>query len=833
VDQHVQYVNNNGTYFELVENDVAFIQLSPEEHIRVLTPHQLYKLEDNNYVALSSEDMALFTEETAPIQYVLGENKQYYAISSYPRKYKVYDKGNIKYANIPQEEVIYYKATKKGHAEVPTHELPNMNGRPANNKDYFIYGDEGQYYKADDVYTRYGYQPAETTDGNDDNTVPGTYYGVVGENLNATESDPMFILENGDVIDGKTGAETILYYRSTQNGQKFFGIKLYQWGVDERYASQSDENLIIPVEYERYVAANQIAGSPNFTPDGKDVYVYSDITKEYRKIGNMNEFYFTVTDENGEMQTYRIEFPDRRYVHQLDKEASSFQEYLYVPHPETRYKKAEGETLSGDYIYTNRKYLKLDESPSLRSITKTDDSTIPENGSLNNFYVQADDGGYYPLSAVKIKTSGGVIDYDGATFEDTSGPISINDWQPYSLEETTFNNLFVVEGNSLIRASITESSDLRSFVTPVKNENGTYVFGTDGVYYQVSGNLYADYDLSVDTGDGFIVNGEDGILALSDQEKYVFHGGEYRAIQKVANDNVGTVDGNFLVKGNNYISTTDGNIKVSDSDQRYVKLASTANTLSTDLIAGTSGGSVYVAIKDRNNKTVLKKKIASIASQDSGIIICPDGNYSVSVKDKSLYKTETVKVEDNTGNLHELKDVQVCTDSVTVGDAYDPTGQSNVYAIVSGGTPVRVPKPSEQYTVAANPTGNYVHLGNMYYDKTSNDITPKVHYQNTETSAEIYKALDNNNPNISIYLETTDASKVTVAPVSPNTSGLWFKNKIQRKDKPDGYNLNSLDAEEKEKTALKVGAKYYSMADWKLVVKKMVNLYYLMEHFQI
>ncbi|MDR1366885.1 MAG: hypothetical protein LBJ13_03195, partial [Puniceicoccales bacterium] len=817
VDQHVQYINNNGTYFELAENDVAFVQLSPEEHIRILMPNQFYQREGNKFVVPQNP-------ESTSAKYVLGENGQYYAISNYPLKYKVYNGGNIKYVNVPQEKISYYKATKKGYAEVPAAELPNMNGRPANGKDYFIYGDEGQYYKADDVYTRYVYKPAETSDGDDGNAVPGTYYRVVNEDLNATGNGTMYVLENGDVVTGEDGPNTVLYYRSTQNGQKFFGIKLYQWGVDERYVSMDDENLVTPVEYERFVPANQITSLPNFTQEGKDVYVYSDITKEYRRVGSSDEFYFSLVEGDGEKQVYRIEFPDRRYVF------SSSNEYLYVPHPETKYDKAGEEALRGDYIYTNGKFLKIPDNAPTAGMGKTNDAISGES-SLNNFYVQANDGGFYPLSAVKIKTSGGTVSFNDANFtDDLEHPLAINNWQPYSLEETVFNNLFLKDDDSLIRASISNATTLKSFVTPVKNEIGTYVLGSDGVYYQFSDKLYADYDLGVDTGIGFIVNGEQGVLPLEISEnkvnEYVLHGGSYNLVKKVGESNLETTSGNLLVKGNNYIQTTSLDIiKVDDSDRRYVKLFNIATTdnLDPDLIAASDGG-VYVSIKDKNNKTVLKKKIASIALQDSGIIVCPNPSYSVSVKDKNFYKTETVCVEDATGKLHELKDVKVFTGASDLGYAYDPTGQSNIYANVGDGSFVKVPKPSEQYTVAESPTGDYICLENMYYDKGSDDITVKVCYQSEESTTEMYRALDQNDPNIPIYLEVAGTSKVAVAPISEDgtklRSGLWFKNKIEKQSNPQYPSLGTLDEASKKTTAFKVGAKYYSMADWQLVVKK-------------
>jgi hypothetical protein len=128
-----------------------------------------------------------------------------------------------------------------------------------------------------------------------------------------------------------------------------------------------------------------------------------------------------------------------------------------------------------------------------------------------------------------------------------------------------------------------------------------------------------------------------------------------------------------------------------------------------------------------------------MALQDYRMIICPSGSYSVSVKDKNGYKTEMIKVEDSKGELHKLKGVQVCTPG-EVDAAYDPTGQSNVYAIVRAETAVRIPEPSEKDTSAENPMGNYIPLGNICGTKNSDDITRKVQCQTTETSREMYRA---------------------------------------------------------------------------------------------
>lgn len=82
----------------------------------------------------------------------------------------------------------------------------------------------------------------------------------------------------------------LLYYRSTQNENEYFGTKLYQWSVGEKYITRDCPNLVVPVSYETYVKTSKFV--ENFTVEDKNSYMYLDILKQDDAIANTVNYYF-------------------------------------------------------------------------------------------------------------------------------------------------------------------------------------------------------------------------------------------------------------------------------------------------------------------------------------------------------------------------------------------------------------------------------------------------------------------------------------------------------------------------------------------------------------
>ncbi|MDR2371607.1 MAG: hypothetical protein LBD60_00465, partial [Puniceicoccales bacterium] len=981
VQQNKQYVYSNGQYFELVEQEVAFVQLSPEQHVRILAPNIIYEQISGN--EKSNQTYVLTTDTvTQPISnsyksyFVLGEDGNYYDIVRYHLKRKVYDRDVIRYIDLNNNDALCYRATLKEYAEVAARDLPDLQGPLANDQDYFIIGDEGQYYKADDVYTKYYYKEAELSDSaseEEKKTAEGTYYKIIGEVVEG--SNKKYVLESGEQITCSSNEPANLFYRSTQNEQKFFGTKLYQKGTGEKYVTRDDPYLVVPVTYERYVSANE--NPEGFTAENKEVYVYSDVLKQYVLVGNSDEYYFTRDNKE-----YRIEFPDRRYAKQTVEGRDS---YLYVPHPESKYKKEEGVTpITGDCIYTNGKYLPIKQNESINTEQesqpinteqkfklKTDSGITPSSD-----YVQARDEGYYSLNNVKIKTAnggetaytntfqrapqtslngsyvygtngtyykikgtnaahklyadyqlstdtdtcyvlegttlvavenpvklyaqrntsyyeiktvgagehvlanniplqqgdryitisgsnekiaqteieyvkkngvntyilikdasgslnikkeisnaeGGIVGFYGIIVTSLSGAfttkvedtglyktnipenLTITDWQPYVLEEATYNNLFINDttNKQLICAS-ENTGTATGFATPSKSTNGSYVHGEDGIYYDVTSidtgakKLYADYNLVSADGDWFVPQGST-LVSAEKGKVYAQYSGSYYQIHTVG-DTAVSAGSKPLFPGNRYIVVSSNNIQIKEGEKEYVKL---------------SGGNTYVAIKDTSGKVVVKKEVAvagGVAGLDGMLVVGSSNAVVTEVKDKNLYTAKTVNVEGEDGQLYNLDNVVVSGVSGS-GLALDNQGLSNIF--VQNGTEfVRVSKPTEQYTVSENVNGNFVKIGDKYYDRRRDDITIKVNYKN-EAEQICYRALDGNNSNIPFYLDAANNVRVKPDATGGNSgSGLFTQYTITADNLPIYTGLQGTATK-----AVRAGSQYYNLQDFQLVVKK-------------
>ncbi|MDR1591248.1 MAG: hypothetical protein LBR92_04635, partial [Puniceicoccales bacterium] len=765
VQQNKQYVYSNGQYFELVEPDVAFIQISPEQHVRVLTPNILYEQSTKGYQLTTDKVTQPVSRDNLKSYFALGEDGQYYNINRYHLKYKVYDEDMVKYIDLNSNDSLYYKATMKGYAEVPTKDLPDLRGNPANGRDYFIVGDEEQYYKVGDVYAKYYYKKAElSADASEEekNTVEGTYFEILsetngeysldnGEKISNVYNDKIFERDNTGlvfeedpsvaVVNGAYYLENALYhkinavsttlekeelnakittgnqleigdeyilstsgvpkkvtgpssnrykilgydvtgfnasgrnvdeavrinnkyynlksfkivykgddsklkpfggnisslvdkqlyvfqrdvdldklskdvsldeviqkgqgesvgsfnknnfivcrcsvtpfYRSIQNEQKFFGMKLYQWEVSEKYVARDNPYLVVPVTYERYVGASETPDG--FTADSKDMYIYSSVLKQYVPVGKTDEYYFEKPIEQGQgTKEYRIEFPDRRYAQNEDGE------YLYIPHPESRYSESNpgGRVISGDCIYTSGQYLPIAKSGEFNIIKKFANKASDSDINPNNDYVQGSDGGYYKLSDVKIKATNG--------------------------QEFSYTNEFKR--------------------VQQRSSAGTFVCGINGNYYEVVKDyeIYANYELSTDTDPCYILRDDSGVklVEVDSVQLYAQYNASYYAIQTVTGDETDDVlaDDLPLQKGDRYITVSGENKKILNGEKEYVKLA---------------GENTYDTIKDVSGALKIKKKITNILdgiAGFSGMVIANTNNkiFVTNLEDPSLYNT--------------------------------------------------------------------------------------------------------------------------------------------------------------------------------------------------
>ncbi|MDR2812980.1 MAG: hypothetical protein LBB05_04315, partial [Puniceicoccales bacterium] len=955
VQQNKQYILSNGQYFELVEQEVAFVQLSPEQHVRILTPHILYEQSGGGY-RLTADKVTQPVSENAVNYYVLGEDGTYYNIKRYHLKYKVYDGDNIKYIDLHSNDTFCYRATLRGYAEVASKDFPDLKGPLANDRDYFIIGDEGQYYKVDDVYTKYYYKEAELSDSESDNTsntkepiANGTYYKIVGEttdgcvlengetvsiysetlernntgvlftqdnngnyyldngfyykiqtiggelyikradgtnkkitasngerykisgydstkfdgsgtneneavkvgtqyyslkkykivynngssilplegNLSSLSGKTLYVLP-GDISLSRLEASNIVskggvsmgtsldiyrssltpFYRSTQNEKKFFGMKLYQWGVGEKYIARDDPYLVIPVTYERYVRNSE--NPEGFTAESKDVYIFSEVLNQYVLVGNTDAYYFT----QGEKE-YRVEFPDRRYVRQAVENSD---QYLYVPHPESKYTEQSGSTaIDGDCIYANGKFLPIkqdDPGNGEPKINRTQKFQVKVNPDIdtNNDYVQASDGGYYPLKDVKIKTiNGREFTYSTAIFykaAETPSPLSIASWQPYALEEETYNNLFTKNTNQgeLIRAS-EEGSTETCFVIPVKSVAGSYVHGENGRYYDVnngsSRELYVDYDLVSDEGNWFVLQ-EDTLVQVDRKFYAKYSETDYKEIKTVGANETIKAGTKSLLPGNRYIEVSGNIIQIKDGEREYVK----------------KSDNTYVPLKDNTGKVMVKKKVNVSGGMEglNGILVAnaSDKKVVTEVKDKDLYIAKDMQVEGANGQLYNLNGMTVNGSESGSGPALDTHGLSNIFVKKSGTKFVRVSQPTEQYTVNENASGNFVKIGSKYYDRRRDDITLKVKYENEEGQMS-YRTLNGNDTNIPIYLSIGD-SKVQVKPTEGSNvsgSGLFEQYNVQANGSPTYTALSR-----QQSKAVRFGTQYYNLKDFQLVVKR-------------
>ncbi|MDR0590780.1 MAG: hypothetical protein LBG09_02945, partial [Puniceicoccales bacterium] len=744
-----QYIKHNDQYFELAEQEVAFITISPEQHVRILAPTLMYDKQDGQLTPRNiPDDTALHTD--AKTGYVLGEDGKYYNVARYPLKYKVHNNGHFGYVDYREQngtrKELYYKAIHKEYAEVAQKDLPSMDGALANDRDYFIYVDDGVYCKADDVYTKYYYKEAElANDATEEEkaAAEGTYYKIVGTKASK------YVLENGDEVDNTVQT----FYRSTQKGKKFFGMRLYQWGVGVEYVTRDDENLMIPVTYERYVRSN--ATEDGFTQEGQEVYVYSDILKKYVLVGSADNYYFA-KNVDGEEKEFRIEFPDRRYVEKVDGS-----EYLYVPHPETKYEKSGQELVQGLYVCAGGKYLKIkveETTPVEKSLRPKIAEEIAAGINVNADYVQAVDGGYYPLSSVKIKTTDGdLVPYPTGTGQDlfkdaiSDEVLAINNWQSYALEGVSYNNLFIADKTNrrLVHAS-ENTTDAPTFVTPVKDETGTYVYADDGIYYDIAAGstftLYADYQLGSDTGACQYLDGDTLQAVENPLKRYAFRIDTYYEIKNAgANDNV---------MGSRYIEIGSSKVVVNSNEEEYVKLN------------GGQGNEAYKKIKGIGGEILIKRAIVAGGgiSGLSGVMVAVTSNGTVvsKVSKKEVYATKEVQIEMEGGKLCSINDAKVYlkgTPDTLLGDAVDKTGKINIFVKNQSGDAVRVSKLSERYEVAENEGGDYIKLDGMYYSRRNKDLTIKVKYKNDSESL-LSKALDNNDPRIEFYVDREEGIRV-------------------------------------------------------------------------
>ncbi|MDE6576288.1 MAG: hypothetical protein K2L24_02730, partial [Opitutales bacterium] len=572
VNQKNQYVKNNGNFYKLAENDVAFIQVSPEEHVRILMPNR--RCNSNKEEVISS---ALPGSEADKKLFVLGENDVAYPLSKYKLLYKVYDGDYMSYVEPDaveiaaaegdqesggttegedvagdtdvwktyQDSIIYYAATKQGFAEVT--DIPSEKN-PGNDEKYYICADEGQYTVVDDIYTRYIYKIEKSVNGESEE---GTYYQVVGSKLDGNGEVVSYYLEDGDKVDVVVNGKRLdipLYYRSTQGDVKFFGMKLYQWGLETRYVHRNDDHLVLPVEYEKYVLASQVAEETDFTPSDEKRYSYSSITKRYTEIGNTENYYFEDVDSTtNEPIMRRIEFPNRRYA----KNTAS-QEYLYVPHPETRYVEQGKLSSDAEYLYINNRFVEI------RGNGENIEFTQNQNDIATSDYAAASDGGLYRIAptqaqisetvqvdggttrtdiikpqAVNVKTAAGNIAYANTDFilpaaaagTATDQGLAISNWKPYRFQDVLSNDIFVQShikpgnvnsGYKLEVASSNldeENNDFRAMsqVSAKVGNSAVYLKSADGQYHQCSPS---------DRDTVYYKNGNSYIVKESDKRYY-------------------------------------------------------------------------------------------------------------------------------------------------------------------------------------------------------------------------------------------------------------------------------------------------------------------------